>query len=62
MVINSAVEIHRKSERIKMVLDAARGFLNAVDISGEDVTLREGFAQTGNCTANWVWVIEWTML
>lgn len=37
-----------KSERIKMVLKAARRFLNVVDMSGEklDETLREGFTQT----------------
>ena len=48
MVINCAVEIQRKSERIKMVLDAARRFLNVGDISGEDLdtALREGFAPT----------------
>ena len=34
--------------RIKTVLDAARRYLNIVDISGEDldVTLQEGFAST----------------
>ena len=37
MVINCAVEIPRKSERIKMVLDAAKRFLNVVDITGEAV-------------------------
>ena len=33
-----------KLERIKMVLDAARRYLNVVDISGEDleITLTEG--------------------
>ncbi|XP_044062409.1 uncharacterized protein LOC122880942 [Siniperca chuatsi] len=48
MVINCAAEIKGKSERIKMVLDAARRFLNVVDTSGEDldVTLREGVAPT----------------
>ncbi len=42
MVLN----IQGKAERIKMVPDAARRFLNVVDISGEDVdiTLRKGFA------------------
>ena len=46
MVINCAVEMQGKSERIKMVLEAARRFLNIVDITGEDLdsTLREGFA------------------
>ena len=45
MVINCAVELKGKSERIKMVLEAARRFLNIVDITGEDldITLREGF-------------------
>ena len=48
MVINCAVEIEGKSERIKMVLDAARRFLDVVDVSGEDLdnTLREGFTST----------------
>ena len=47
MVINCAVEMQGKSERIKMVLDAARRFLGIEDITGEDLdtTLREGFAQ-----------------
>ena len=46
MVINCAIEIKGKSERIKMVLEAARRFLNIEDITGEDldVTLREGCA------------------
>ena len=46
MVINCAVEIQSKSERIKMILDAATRFLDVADISGEDLddTLREGFA------------------
>ena len=46
MVINCAVEIQSKSERITMILHAARKFLDVVDISGEDLddTLREGFA------------------
>ena len=46
MVINCAVEMQGKSERIKMVLEAARRFLNIEDISGEDIdcTLREGSA------------------
>ena len=48
MVINCAVEIQGKSERIKMVLDAAKRFLNVVDVSGEDLdnTLREEFMST----------------
>lgn len=48
MVINCAMEIQVKSERIKMLLDTARRFLNVGDISGEDldVTLRGGFAPT----------------
>ena len=48
MVINCAVDISRKTERIKMVLDAARRFLNIVDISGEDLNeiLTEEFAPT----------------
>lgn len=48
MVINCSAEIRGKLERINMVLDAARRFLNAVDIFGEnlDATLREGFALT----------------
>lgn len=43
MVINCAIEISRKSERIKMVLEAARRFLNVVDVTGEDLdtVLRE---------------------
>ena len=45
MVINCAVEIPQKSERIKMVLEAARRFLGVEDITGEDLddTLRDGF-------------------
>lgn len=48
MVIICTVEIKGESERIKMVLAAARSLLNIVDISGQeqDVILREGFAQT----------------
>ena len=44
MVINCAVEISRKTERITMVLEAARRFLNVVDVTGEDLdaVLREG--------------------
>lgn len=57
MVINGAVEIQRKSGKIKMVLGASRRFLDIVDIAGEDVTQREAFSQTGNL----IWVIEWTM-
>ena len=43
MIINCAVEIQRKSERIKMVLAAARRFLNVTDVTGEelDSLLRE---------------------
>ena len=51
MVINCAVDIQTKSERIKMVLDAARRFLRVEDVTGEDLDnkLREGFApQTQN--------------
>ena len=46
MVLNCALEIPRKSERIKMVLDAARRFLNVGEISGEELDdmLREGCA------------------
>ena len=46
MVINCAVEIKGKSERIKMILDAARRFLDVEDVSGEDLdnVLREGFS------------------
>ena len=46
MVINCAVEIPRKSERIRMVMDAARRFLDIVEISGEDLNdiLTEEFA------------------
>ena len=42
MVINCAIEMQGKSERIKMVLEAARRFLNIEDITGEDLdnTLR----------------------
>ena len=48
MVINCAADIKTKSEIIKMVLDAAKRFLNVVDVTGEDLdnTLREGFAST----------------
>ena len=48
MVINCAVEITGKSERIKMILDAARRFLKVDDVSGEDLdnVLREGFTPT----------------
>lgn len=47
MVVNCAVEVEGKSERIKMVLDAAKRFLKIDNITGEDLdsTLREGFAQ-----------------
>lgn len=35
---------YKKSQMSKMVVDAARRFLNMVDISGDlDRTLREGF-------------------
>ena len=52
MVINCAIEIKGKSERIKMVLEAARRFLNIVDITGEDldITLREGCAAQSQTT------------
>ena len=45
MVINCAVDIQTKSERIKMVLEAARRFLDVIDVTGEDldITLREEF-------------------
>ena len=48
MVVNCAMEIKGKTERIKMILDAARRFLKIEDISGEDLDnlLREGFAPT----------------
>ena len=48
MVINCAVDIQSKTERIKMILDAATRFLDIVDISGEDLddTLRGGLAST----------------
>ena len=44
MVINCAGDIQTKSERIKMVLEAARRFLDVLDVTGEDLdkTLREG--------------------
>ena len=47
MVINCAVEIQRKSERIKMVLAAAKRFLNVVDVTGEDLdsVLREEYTE-----------------
>ena len=50
MVINCAVEMQGKSERIKMVLEAARRFLNIGDITGEDLdnTLRGGFGSQTN--------------
>ena len=38
MVLNCALEIESKSERIKMVVDAARRFLDIDDVSGEDLT------------------------
>ena len=46
MVLNCAMEIPRKSERIKMVLDAAKRFLNVGEISGEELDdmLRGGCA------------------
>ena len=46
MVINCAIEIPRKSDRIRMVLDAARRFLDIEEISGDDLEsiLREEFA------------------
>ena len=48
MVINCAIEIQSKSERIKMILVAASRFLDIVDISGEDLDdiLRGGAAST----------------
>ena len=48
MVVNCAVEMKGKSERIMMVLDAARRFLKIEDISGGDIDriLRDGFAPT----------------
>ena len=48
MVINCAADIKTKSERIKMVLEAARRFLNVEDVSGEELdnTLREGVSST----------------
>ena len=44
MVINCAVDIQSKSERIKMVLEAARRYLDVLDVTGEDLDniLREG--------------------
>ena len=47
MVINCAVEIQRKSERIKMVLAAAKRFLNVMDVTGEDLDslLREEYTE-----------------
>ena len=54
MVINCALEIQGKSERIKMILDAAKRFLDVHDVSGEDLdnVLRDGFTatQTGSGT------------
>ena len=55
MVINCVVEVKGKSEKmikIKMVLEAARRFLNIVDITGEDldITLREGCAAQSQTT------------
>ena len=43
MVINCAVDIQTKSERIKMVLEAAKRFLDVFDVTGEDldITLKE---------------------
>ena len=43
-MINCAVELKGKSERIKMILEAARRFLRVDDVSGEDLdnVLREG--------------------
>lgn len=42
MVNNCAVEILGRSERIKMVLDAARRFLKVVDVSGQDRDYTKG--------------------
>ena len=41
-------EVQDKAGRITIILDAARTFLNIVDISGEDLDSRlsEGFALT----------------
>ena len=51
MVINCAVEIQRKSERIKMVLAAAKRFLNVLDVTGEDLDslLREEYTEPPPC-------------
>ena len=48
MVINCAADIKTKSERIKMVLHAARVFLKVEDVTGEELdnTLREGLSAT----------------
>ena len=47
-VMSRAFEVQDKAGRITMILDAARTFLNIVDISGEDLDskLSEGFALT----------------
>lgn len=37
MVINYAAEVERKSERIEIVVGAARTFLDIVRITGEEV-------------------------
>lgn len=46
MVINCAIEVKGRSERINMVSEAARRFLNIVDISEEDLdTLLKDYHQ-----------------
>lgn len=37
MVVNCSAEVSKKSERIDMILEAARRFLSVDDISGEDL-------------------------
>ncbi|MGL4928752.1 MAG: hypothetical protein ACRC4H_01145, partial [Plesiomonas sp.] len=52
-VINCAAGIKGESERIKMALDAARRFLNAVDTSGEDPDVTEGRVRVRERTVAW---------
>ena len=56
MVLNCASEIETKSEKIKMVVDAARGILGIFDVKGDEIQeiLEEGFG--GNLKiGKWSW-------
>ena len=48
MIINCAEQVKGKTEKIMMMMDAARRFLNVVDISAEDIekALRDEFPPT----------------